>query len=161
MGVPPIFALAPATGLSVSSCGARRPAFYNPLHLPLNPSRNYAARLSYVKSFIRKYGLNEAQQNRAWAIYRDVKAYGDKLRARAAKKTAGLKGERAKADESRRSSIDRQIKEADEPVRRVFGQMKRRLDRLPTRAQRRNAETSKEGKSGSSRKKANRRADGP
>ncbi|MCH8881072.1 MAG: hypothetical protein IID34_14480 [Planctomycetes bacterium] len=120
---------------------------------------------AYVKSFIRKYRLNEAQQNRAWAIYRDVKGYGDKLRTRAEKKTAGLKAERAKADASRRSSIDRRIQEAAEPLRRVFDQMKRRLDRLPTRAQRRDAakdvKADRSGKKTNDRKKANRRADGP
>ena len=52
-------------------------------------------------------------------------------------------------------------------MRRVFDQMKRRLDRLPTRAQRRNADASKGAKTDAprdktnGRKKANRRADGP
>ena len=116
----------------------------------------------YVKTFIRKYRLNEAQQNRAWTIYRDVKDYGDKVRKRGAKTVERLETERAKTGSAaEKTAIDLRIRAAGAPLERVFDQMKRRLDRLPTRSQRRNADTSNDVKADKSRERANRGADGP
>jgi len=96
----------------------------------------------YVRQFIQKYKLDESQQERAWRFYRDVKPRADKCRA--------LYAERLDAAQ-RRAAIVRDENAQDAPhaveterataLRRWFDQLERRLARLPTRAQRQNAET--------------------
>jgi hypothetical protein len=118
----------------------------------------------YVRDFIRRYDLNEAQQNRAWAIYRDVRAYGDRIEERVTKAVADLTERRARTqDADALAKLDSQVAAARQPLDRIFEQMKRRLDRLPTRAQRVDAEkkAAQPDPSREARPKANRRADGP
>jgi hypothetical protein len=91
----------------------------------------------YVRSFIRKYHLNDGQQQRAWAIHADVKERRDALRRRFAKLNTAQ--DRATSRAATLELTPRQRATLD----RLFEQMKRRLERLPTRAQRKNADTGK------------------
>ena len=94
----------------------------------------------YVERFIKKYKLEEAQQTQAWKIYRDLKAQADKLRSRYGQRIEEA-GQRVKksADESSRvvpRELEAKLKTS---LDKLFEQLKERLKRLPTRAQRRNA----------------------
>jgi hypothetical protein len=94
----------------------------------------------YVRAFIRKYRLDDAQQQRAWMIYRDVKARGDRLDKRHAGQVALLQHRLAKAaDEKTQAALQKQITRHNADLARLFRQLKKRLERLPTSAQRRNA----------------------
>ncbi len=118
----------------------------------------------YVRDFIRRYDLNEAQQNRAWAIYKDVRAYGERIEERVAKAVAELKQRQGGMEDAEaRAKLDQQIASANQPLERIFEQMKRRLDRLPTRSQREEAQKRQPAPAEreDARRKANRRADGP
>lgn len=71
----------------------------------------------YVQSYIEKYALNEEQQQRAWLFYDDAIKRRDLL----AKRSAAPAGSIGKVHE------------------RLFSALERRLDQLPTRAQRKGA----------------------
>lgn len=117
----------------------------------------------YVREFIRRYDLNEAQQNRAWAIYKDVRAYGERIEERVDKAVADLRQRQAATqDADARAKLDQQVASANQPLERIFEQMKRRLDRLPTRSQREEAQKKQPPPApDDARRRANRRADGP
>jgi hypothetical protein len=95
----------------------------------------------YVRNFIQRFRLDPAQQGRAWRIYRDVKERGERARKTfgdqiaAARKRVQMSGNET-ADAQMRDLTQRQKTELD----KLFGQLKQRLERLPTRAQRRAAE---------------------
>ena len=91
----------------------------------------------YVRSFIRKYRLNDGQQQRAWLIQADEKELREALRRRNAKQNTDLN--RATSRAAALELTPRQRATLD----RLFEQMKRRLERLPTRSQRKNADTGK------------------
>jgi hypothetical protein len=94
----------------------------------------------YVRAFIRKYRLDDAQQQRAWLIYRDVKARSDRLDKRHAAHVQMLEHRLAKAaDDKTQSALQAEVARHDAALERLFRQLKKRLDRLPTSAQRRNA----------------------
>jgi hypothetical protein len=83
----------------------------------------------YVQAFIDKFSLDETQQQRAWLIHGEVKQRVDVLtrryaeRRESANRTAAAS---APADQAAREQQEQQ---------RLFEQMKRRLERIPTRAQ--------------------------
>jgi hypothetical protein len=91
----------------------------------------------HVREFIARYKLDAGQEARAWTIYGDAKERRDSLSRRYAVQIEGLRRrtpsgqetapspEAAKVTEKQKSAIDR-----------LFDQMDRRLERLPTRAQR-------------------------
>jgi hypothetical protein len=91
----------------------------------------------YVRRFIEKYRLNEAQQERAWRFYRDVKARGDAQRRRygqqidVAQKRASVRTDEkgARAVVELQARLNRQLDQ-------LYAQLKSRLDKLPTRQQR-------------------------
>lgn len=82
----------------------------------------------YVRQFITRYALDAAQQQRAWIIYNDATGRRDaqarRFDTRAAR--AGGDSESARRLAEGRATADNQI----------FEYMKRRLERLPTTAQR-------------------------
>lgn len=88
---------------------------------------------TYVDAFVKKYQLNNEQSDRAWQIYGDVRTRRDEL---------------AQRYERRRRPVHQGVSEPitgdveaqrDAMLARLFDQMSRRLDRLPTRAQRKDA----------------------
>jgi len=89
----------------------------------------------HVREFIAKYGLDEAQQQSAWAAYRSAAERRDLLRQRQQRQeeVAARRGGDSAAVAALR-------KRYDAAVERLFGQLNRRLESLPTRAQRRAAE---------------------
>jgi hypothetical protein len=89
----------------------------------------------YVRDFTRRYSLNDTQQQRAWLIYKEVRQHRDQLLRRAAARgtaneppPAGSTPAPPILDEKQQSAVDR-----------LYEQLKRRLERLPTRAQRKAA----------------------
>ena len=94
----------------------------------------------YVRAFIRKYHLNNEQQQRAWLIYHDAKGRDDVFERRFQRQMDTL---RTKAGESKNERAQAALRERTErhqlERKRLFNQLKRRLERLPTRAQRKNA----------------------
>ncbi|MFQ5807582.1 MAG: hypothetical protein ACE5I3_14135 [Phycisphaerae bacterium] len=95
----------------------------------------------YVRAFIRKYHLNDEQQQRAWLVYRDTKERDKVFERRHERRIKAL---RAKAGDSNDDRSQAVLREQNEKRRseseRLFSLLKRRLERLPTRAQRKNAE---------------------
>ncbi len=89
----------------------------------------------HVREFIAKYGLDDAQQQSAWAAYRSVAQRRDLLRKRQQQQeeAAARRGGVGAAN----ASLGQRY---DAAVERLFGQLKKRLEGLPTRAQRRAAE---------------------
>lgn len=82
----------------------------------------------FVQAFIEKYKLEEMQRQKAWVYYDQSKERIDQVTERWGPSVAGKTGEK-KSDATRlRSELDR-----------VFAQLKLRLERLPTRVQRRDA----------------------
>jgi hypothetical protein len=94
----------------------------------------------YVQRFIQKYKLDDAQQARAWKIYRDVKARADRYRSLYAEQLeAARRRTEAGSEEAGQARVDALVAEQDTTLKGLFQQLQRRLDRLPTRAQRRDA----------------------
>lgn len=94
----------------------------------------------YVVSFIRRYDLNEEQQQQAYAL----------LRAKQEERDQYLKSKRAELDAVRerlakalndeaRKAAQQAFDTLNRPVSRMFTQLKDRLERLPTRKQRKDA----------------------
>lgn len=93
----------------------------------------------YVKAFILKYALDNEQQQRAWIFYRHAKERDGIFAKRYDRNMKRLGGKTGTVDsESSRAALkkesERRVRESD----RIFGQLKQRLERLPTRAQRKN-----------------------
>ncbi len=90
----------------------------------------------YVRAFIARYGLNDDQQQKAWLFYQDARKRADTT----AKRLTRLSS--ADPDDARAQA---RLKEAQAQVQRdkdrLFDRMKARLERLPTRAQRRDAKS--------------------
>lgn len=92
----------------------------------------------YVQRFIQKFQLNESQQAQAWKIYRAVQvrreSYEKRFKEQSEQLKRGVTG--SEADQARLTAVQADQKQA---LDRLFDQLRRRLDRLPTRAQRRDA----------------------
>jgi hypothetical protein len=114
----------------------------------------------YVREFIEKYKLNDEQSQKAYAVLEDCEAQANRY-------VQGRKGQIEQYDkqiEELKSSKDKEkskkIAELTEkrnqlmsPIDRVFEkQLKPRLEKLPTRAQRRAAEAAAKKKPGSKAK---------
>ena len=95
----------------------------------------------YVRRFIQKYRLDDGQQTRAWKVYRDVSIRADSYRKRYGERIeTARRRARASSDEAAKSKLRAVEAEQAAALERLFEQLKRRLDRLPTRTQRRGAE---------------------
>lgn len=100
----------------------------------------------YVRSFIARYALTDDQQQKAWLFYQDAKKRADTTAKRVARVSAESDDPRAQARlKEARAQVDRD-------KARLFERMKSRLERLPTRAQRRDARPEPESKSGTGKK---------
>jgi len=94
----------------------------------------------YVKSFIQKYKLNDQQQQRCWLLYKDAKTRDDVFDRRFERRAASLRSRAGGADNERvQARLSEQVEEHNRGRDRLFSQLKRRLDRLPTRAQHKDA----------------------
>lgn len=95
----------------------------------------------YVRAFIGKYHLNDEQQQRAWLIYRDATQRRALFEQRYRRELELLRGRVAAADnEQTRATLRQREDRWEDEQQRLFKLLKRRLERLPTRAQRREAE---------------------
>ena len=83
----------------------------------------------YVRSFIARYQLDDAQQQRAWRSYENAKRQDDRAMQRLRRSGGDRNDERSEANARR----------AAEMHERLFERLKAELDRLPTRTQRRQA----------------------
>ena len=100
----------------------------------------------YVRDFIRRYELNDEQTQRAWAMFLDCRRRADAILERGADKLVALVSEylaaREAADHEKVEKLSKRIADLRGPVDRIFEEsLKPRLERLPTRAQRRKVET--------------------
>ena len=122
---------------NTKSAGATRERTPTPRQTPENRSDPWA---EYVRRFIVKYALDEEQQQKAWLFHKDARQRADAAAHRFARKTGELKKGSAAASERTKAAIAEKAKARDHDLERLFSAMKRRLERLPTRAQRRAAE---------------------
>lgn len=107
----------------------------------------------YTRNFIQKYQLNEGQEQRALAILKDCTAQAvrhtesnktqvETIQAEIAKLTSS---DDKKAAAEKLTKWNDKLKDIREPINQIFEkQLKPRLDKLPTRAQRAAAETKPE-----------------
>lgn len=108
----------------------------------------------YVEGFISRYQLDEAQTTRARTILKDCQDQGERImkaRTPVIEQLDREAAELAKSDDKdkakKAAAIAEKRKKLLEPIDRIFeGQLKPRLESLPTRAQRAAAEESKGGK---------------
>ncbi len=119
---------------SDASAAAANPA--PPPALPQSPAQSSASGPSdpwadYVKQFITKYTLDDGQQERAWIVYKSAVERREQQVRRFEARAGRVSGSAAQAKlaESRAAS-----------EKTIFDEMKRRLERLPTTAQRRTAD---------------------
>lgn len=102
----------------------------------------------YVREFIARYKLNDEQAQKAHAVLDDCQSQADRyLLGRQAelekldRQVEGLKKSKDKQKSKKLSALTNQRNKLMAPIDRIFeNQLKPRLERLPTRAQRRAAE---------------------
>lgn len=99
----------------------------------------------YVRDFIARYRLDEGQRQKAWAVLSDCRQQAENiLRRDLPRHTELLKKREQLAGDARAKleRIDSEIAKLREPLDRIFEkQLKPRLEKLPTRAQRVAAES--------------------
>ncbi|MBU0641234.1 MAG: hypothetical protein KKB50_20440 [Planctomycetes bacterium] len=123
---------------------------------------------AYVADFIKKYQLNEEQTPKAQAILKGCKEQGQHyMRAHQAEidkldeQNEKLKLSKAKDKSKQMADLTERRKKLMEPIELIFEkQLKPRLDKLPTRAQRRAAEAAKKSGPGKPTPRKTRGDDG-
>ncbi|MFO0837148.1 MAG: hypothetical protein U1D55_01370 [Phycisphaerae bacterium] len=85
----------------------------------------------YVQAFIKKFKLDDPQQQKAWSIYNDVTKSAERPRGRIA--------ELATMKPKDGDSLKDEVVRLNSQLERIASELARRLERLPTRAQRRDA----------------------
>jgi hypothetical protein len=97
---------------------------------------------TYVRDFVRRYRLDDAQQRRAWLVYRQARERREFLSQRWAQRIAQCRRalDASPSDDGLRARLSALEKSKADTSRMLFEELKRRLERLPTRAQRRAAE---------------------
>ena len=116
---------------------------------------------AYTRRFIEKYGLNAEQTAKGWAILKDCQERANRYLAKREKdfekldkEAEALKKSDAKDRAQRLAAIDKRHRKLMQPIDEILEkQLKPRLEKLPTSAQRRAAEkqekpTSKPSKAG-------------
>ncbi len=99
----------------------------------------------YTMRFIERYRLDEAQRQQAWAIYRDCRRLADarlaQLRPRLRSIQQKLAATAGQDDSAGLIRLRQELSELTAPIDAIFEKrLKPRLERIPTRAQRRAAE---------------------
>lgn len=114
---------------------------------PTKPEKNTAARgeptdpwARYVAAFIRKFKLDAGQQDRAWSIHDSVKPRVDQLERRFKQRQASIRSHGSVSAEERAKVENDMTTKHDAEMERLFQQMNRRLERLPSSVQKRDAE---------------------
>jgi len=93
--------------------------------------------LRYVESFIKRYGLNEAQENSAHKYLRSLQELRDRYLRRKLPAIESLEKElRAAKTDEEKSKVQAAYERLNAPLDRYFQQLKDKLDKLPTRKQR-------------------------
>lgn len=111
----------------------------------------------YVREFIEKYELNDEQSQKAYAVLEDCETQANRyVQGRQSqieqydKQIEGLKSSDDKEKSKKIAELTEKRKQLMDPIDRVFEkQLKPRLEKLPTRAQRRAAEEAAKKKPGS------------
>ena len=95
----------------------------------------------YVEDFIRRYKLDDEQKQRAENLLAQQKSRRGSYFARKSADIEALKRmyEEAKGDQKKIALAESRYQKLYEPVDRMFEQLKQKLDKLPTRAQRKAA----------------------
>lgn len=101
------------------------------------PGRELDPWAVYVRDFIRRYGLNEAQQRSAWQTYRRVREQRELQEHQHERRVDRLRHGRAGEDDGLQARLAKLEAGKEKTLERLFDLLKRRLNRLPTRAQRR------------------------
>lgn len=140
---------APAAGPGQSVDDATRPVEPEPVvQPPPTPPREPPVRANpapndswarFVEAFIRKYRLDSSQAQRAWLIYDETKTRRDGVLDRYKGRAASARGSTG-GDDRPAAADDANADEQQTELARVFDQLRGRLERIPTRAQRKNAE---------------------
>lgn len=102
----------------------------------------------YVRTFIQRFGLNDEQQQQAMSILQDCQNQGERhMKGRKAEierldaRLAEIRASRDRSAASEVSELNTQRQKLLEPIEQIFEKsLKPRLERIPTRAQRRAAE---------------------
>jgi hypothetical protein len=123
-------------------------AWFN-VNVKLVLSRHVDLWEQYVRDFIERYKLDDEQSQKAWAIFLECRRRGDELIARDKQRMTELVSLSLAAKEAgeteKEAKLDEQVAKMREPVDRIFEEsLKPRLDKLPTRAQIKAAETAAE-----------------
>jgi hypothetical protein len=116
----------------------------------------------YVREFIEKYKLNDEQSQKATAVLEDCQAQADRYKLARKRQVEALDRQieelRKSKDKNKTKSISaltEKRKKLLEPIDKIFEQqLKPRLERLPTRAQRRAADLAAQKKSAPRRARA-------
>ena len=116
-------------------------------------SRHVGLWEQYVRDFIARYKLDDEQSQKAWTIFLECRRRGDDLIARNKARLTELvslslaAGE--EGDKEKEAKYDKELAKLRAPVDRIFEEsLKPRLEKLPTRAQRKAAETPDETQAG-------------
>ncbi|MBK9127302.1 MAG: hypothetical protein IPM13_05835 [Phycisphaerales bacterium] len=111
--------------------GQRKP---NAASAPSKPKDEWEI---YVENFIRRYKLDDAQQNTARRILASVQEQRERyLRRRLADITALERKLAAAQGEEDKAKIRAELERLQAPLERYFNELKERLDRLPSKKQR-------------------------
>jgi hypothetical protein len=94
----------------------------------------------YVQEFIDKYALTDPQQTAAWRVSRDLIQRRDRVRAQFDQRLAILESRLVDDPKRLKTQQDKLTRDRDQREGVLFEQLKERLDKLPTRAQRSEAE---------------------
>ena len=89
----------------------------------------------YVREFIRRYQLNDDQQQKAWLFYKDARKRADVMDKRFVRQSGEAK---RVADERSAARLKPLGARHQSDLSRLFERLKQRLEKLPTRMQRKN-----------------------
>lgn len=102
-----------------------QPRYAPPVQLTNDPWSNYVA------AFIAKYSLTNDQTERAWQIFATVRTRRDEVQTKHDRRLAEVP-----AADAQSPAVDRLRTQHNGSLQRLFEQLSRRLEALPTRAQR-------------------------
>lgn len=124
---------------------ARLAASRRNLQARLHMARHEGLWTKYVTDFIRKYKLDDEQTQKAMSILTDCQAeakrHMEAYRPRLTELVPKMVDARDTGDHKEAERIERELEELRAPLDRIFeSSLKPRLERLPTRAQRRAVE---------------------
>ncbi len=90
----------------------------------------------YVREFIAKFKLNKDQEATAWRLHHAMESRADQVRKRYGLQIDNVKSRMSKDSEAMAKEVKKLEDHQTAAVDKIFEQLKSRLDRIPTRAQR-------------------------